>query len=80
MIDHHTLDWWIRHLLGIDSQQTAFYMFWSGPGPCFVGMITVLLGYYAIRLELRALKLEAQLLQRELAEHREEVEGEDPAG
>lgn len=77
----HGVDWWVRHVLGIDSQQTAFYMFWSGPGPCIVGLAGVALAWWAIRIALSSLRIENEQLSWELEQAQKQLEAqEDESG
>lgn len=61
---------WLLHLAGMDSQETAFYMFWSGIGPCLVGSVAIYFARKSVRLELEALRLEMQLVAAELERHK----------
>lgn len=41
---------WVNHILGIDSQGSSFYMFWSGVGPVIA---SYLISRHALRVELK---------------------------
>lgn len=58
--------WWLEHILGIDTQLSPFYDFWSGFGAAAGTWLGIGLAWFALRIELRALKLETELLRREL--------------
>ena len=38
---------WLLHVLGIDTQQSEFYDFWSGVGPCIITSLTLGSGVWA---------------------------------
>lgn len=57
---------WLLHLAGMDSQNTPFYMFWSGIGAAGAGWTAIGVAWWTLRIELQALKLETELLRREL--------------
>lgn len=66
------LTYWLPHILGIDTQQSWFYDFWSGFAASGAAWLAIIFAYYTLRIELKALKLETQLLSYELEKAREE--------
>jgi hypothetical protein len=74
------LSFWVPHVLGIDTQLSPFYDFWSGFAASGAAWLAIAFAWYSLRIELAALKLETQLLTMELEKARGEVEAmHDPS-
>lgn len=72
----------VSHFLGIDTQSSPFYDFWSGLGPCVVAVVVAVLVYRveramtlrSLEFERRSLELEERLFEME----KQLLEKEDP--
>ena len=66
----------LSHALGIDTQRSHEYDFWSGFAASGAAWVAILFAWFTLRIELRALRLETKLLAREL----EQVSDEQTKG
>lgn len=64
----------VLHVLGIDTQQSDWYDFWSGFGASGAAWLAIMFAWYSLRIELRAMRLETELLSHELARAKKETE------
>lgn len=62
----HHVAYWLLHVTGIDTQQSYFYDFWSGIAASGAAWAAIFVAWWTMRIELRALKLESQVLALEL--------------
>lgn len=67
----------LYHWLGLDTQQSPYYDFWSGFGAALAGWVGVAigfaglaLGWIGLRAELTALREQHAAVEREIREHR----------
>lgn len=63
----------VYHWLGVDTQRSPFYDAWSGVVPCVIAVVGLALVWWSIRLEIRALKLETQLIRAQFGADEEDA-------